>query len=55
MVEVCCWLLSEGFSGMRPSWCRQVSKMENRTLDLPLCLCHGLPCGLWQVKCRLSS
>ena len=36
MVEAGCWLLSEGFSGLRPSWCQQVSKMENRTLDLPL-------------------
>lgn len=23
MVEGGCWLLSEGFSGLRPSWCRQ--------------------------------
>ena len=36
MVEVCCWLLSEGFSGMRPSWCQQVSKMENQMLNLLL-------------------
>lgn len=55
MVEGGCWFLSEGFSGLRPSWCRQVSKMENWMLDLPLCLCHGLPWGSWRVKCRLSS
>ena len=36
MVEGGCWFLSEGFSGLRPSWGRQISKMENWMLDLPL-------------------
>ena len=36
MAAVGCWLLSEGFSGLRPSWCQQVSKMETLTLDLLL-------------------
>lgn len=39
--------LSEGFSGLRPSWCQNVSRMENRKLDL---LLLSLP----QVALRVS-
>ena len=48
--------LSEGFSGLRPSWCREVSKMENRKLDLPLL---SLPQAALRVslerECHMSS
>ena len=46
MAEVGCWLLSEGFSGLRLSWCQQVSKMENRMLDLPLLLLPRAALGM---------